>query len=64
MRKAYQTDLSDAEWSCLQAHRPPHVTLPASGTGRYQRMLIETMRFPYRGHPYSSPCIESRGPIP
>ncbi len=22
MRKAYQTDLSDAEWSCLQAHLP------------------------------------------
>jgi putative transposase len=27
MRKAYQTDLSDAEWSCLEAHLPtPEVT--------------------------------------
>ena len=23
MRKAYQTDLSDAEWSCLESHLPP-----------------------------------------
>ena len=23
MRKAYQTDLSDAEWVCIQAHLPP-----------------------------------------
>ena len=22
MRKAYQTDLSDAEWSCLEPHLP------------------------------------------
>ena len=22
MRKAYQTDLSDAEWSCLESHLP------------------------------------------
>jgi putative transposase len=22
MRKAYQTDLSDAEWSCLEGHLP------------------------------------------
>ena len=23
MRKAYQTDLSDAEWTCIEAHLPP-----------------------------------------
>ena len=27
MRKAYQTDLSDAEWSCLKPHMPvPNAT--------------------------------------
>ncbi len=31
MRKAYQTDLSDAEWACLQAHLP--ATIPKT-TGR------------------------------
>jgi hypothetical protein len=31
MRKAYQTDLSDAEWSCLQSHLP---ALGANGRPR------------------------------
>jgi putative transposase len=31
MRKAYQTDLSDAEWSCLEPHLP---TPKASGRPR------------------------------
>ena len=49
MRKAYQTDLSDAEWSCLQAHLP---TTPKP-TGRPRthdpREILDAIFYTLRG---------------
>ena len=48
MRKAYQTDLSDAEWSCLQ----PHLPLP-NATGRPKmhttREILDAIFYVLRG---------------